>query len=153
MLMRFQKDVMGIGLEATHDAFWKRICLHFVHGQNSLGDCLKSYMMEGASRQCNIQTAVWVLLGAVSQICNENWKQKAEHEDLENLQFVQKRSMCKVPAKECEIAEEISTTKMKLSTLYWGKENDALRISQKSAKPTFQSKSCKSVKCFQRLSL
>jgi hypothetical protein len=38
--------------------------------------------------------------------------------------------MFKIRAKECVVAEEISTIKKKPITLYWDNRKDALRISQ-----------------------
>lgn len=47
----------------------------------------------------------WVFLAAFSQINSENWEQKGEQKDLENMQFVKKRSTKLGPRKNVTIEE------------------------------------------------
>lgn len=61
---------------------------------------------------------VWVLLTAFSQIYSENWEQKGEQKDLENLYLGEKGVLCEGVAKMGAVANEISTYKKQPSALH-----------------------------------
>jgi hypothetical protein len=79
---------------------------------------------------------------------------KAERKDLENVQCGQKRSACKVGAKESVVAEEIKAIKKKSTTLHQDNRKDALRASQELVRShPYQTQGYKCFNSFERLFL
>jgi hypothetical protein len=53
-------------------------------------------LAEKISGQHSLQSVAWILPVACSQVCSQNWEQKAEQKYLKYVKFGQKRSTFKV---------------------------------------------------------
>lgn len=91
---------MTTGLETTCYVLARNLstfcpCLETLWEAKFKGDGLIS-LVEEISRQHSFQAVALVLLTAFSQIYKENPGQAAEQRGLENFQFDQNKSLCKV---------------------------------------------------------
>jgi hypothetical protein len=69
-------------------------------------------------------------LTTFSKVYSETWEQKADQENLKNVQYGKTRSRFKVVEKKDMAAKQNRAIRKKSCTLHWNSKKDALRLSQ-----------------------
>lgn len=96
------RTLLEMGIEATCISFWLGNFLPFVCVLRLFRRMIlrvKNYSSGGISRKPTVQAVIGVLLAAFNQIYSENQEENEKLNDLQNLQFHQRGSICDVLGK------------------------------------------------------